>query len=322
MGKSGETKEERKRRRKTENEEKKAEKKERKKKDKKRRRSVEGGVTGGDGDANVEQSRKKRRAVAPLEKEDGPPAATAAEALLPVKAMNGEKHAGKEKAPAAAAAPRKESSSASAAVAASAAAAGRSDDSGPSPFRRVKVRAVVSLSPSSLLDVQGNVRRLSCEDVTRYAGGLGGVLLAVEDVRLLRDGGKGRVVNELPYVHFDVEVSAVIFNPSIGTRLTGEVNESFPSHVGVLVNGFINASVSADQMREAGYVFDGESNEWRNGNAAYSEDAAVKKEPAAPEEMVGASDRITFTLQKVHECDGIVSMEGSDPSFTLGRDTR
>eukprot|EP00566_Odontella_aurita_P019069 CAMPEP_0113599160 /NCGR_PEP_ID=MMETSP0015_2-20120614/41986_1 /TAXON_ID=2838 /ORGANISM="Odontella" /LENGTH=310 /DNA_ID=CAMNT_0000507253 /DNA_START=154 /DNA_END=1085 /DNA_ORIENTATION=- /assembly_acc=CAM_ASM_000160 len=310
MGKSGETKEERKRRRKTENEEKKAEKKERKKKDKKRRRSVEGGVTGGDGDANVEQSRKKRRAVAPLEKEDGPPAATAAEALLPVKAMNGEKHAGKEKAPAAAAAPRKESSSASAAVAASAAAAGRSDDSGPSPFRRVKVRAVVSLSPSSLLDVQGNVRRLSCEDVTRYA--------SVSSAT----AGRGGVVNELPYVHFDVEVSAVIFNPSIGTRLTGEVNESFPSHVGVLVNGFINASVSADQMREAGYVFDGESNEWRNGNAAYSEDAAVKKEPAAPEEMVGASDRITFTLQKVHECDGIVSMEGSDPSFTLGRDTR
>jgi hypothetical protein len=82
-------------------------------------------------------------------------------------------------------------------------------------------------------------------------------------------------------------------------QLTGVVNECFPSHVGMLVHSFFNAMVSSDHLHSAGYVYDQELQEW------------TQEEGSG---VLGNEDRVEFIVQKIHECAGIISIEGSNPN--------
>ena len=171
------------------------------------------------------------------------------------------------------------------------------------PYRLKKVRSLVSLAPSSLSDVKGNIRRLSCQDVTRYVKGLEGVLMAVREVKVC---GPGRVQNELPHVHYQVEADVVVFCPDVGTRLVGVVNESFPSHVGMLVDTLFNAMVPAEELRRLGYEYDMDSNQWSTERDAKSGELLPSPLP------ISVDDRIGFTVSKLNELNGIISLEGDD----------
>ena len=174
------------------------------------------------------------------------------------------------------------------------------------PYRLKTVRSLVSLAPSSLSDVRGNIRRLSCQDVTRYVKGLGGVLMAVRDVKVC---GPGRVLNELPHVHYEVEADVVVFCPDVGTRLVGVVNESFPSHVGMLVDTLFNAMVPAEELRRLGYEYDLDSNQWSTERDAKTGELLPSPLP------ISIDDRIGFTVSKLNELNGIISLEGDDADF-------
>ena len=76
------------------------------------------------------------------------------------------------------------------------------------------------------------------------------------------------------------------------------VNECFPSHVGMLVYDFFNAIVSAEHLEKAGYSHDRDSQQWESS-----------------ETILAYEDTVEFTTVKLHECAGIISMEGSDPSI-------
>mmetsp|Transcript_6677 Transcript_6677/g.14656 ORF Transcript_6677/g.14656 Transcript_6677/m.14656 type:complete len:317 (+) Transcript_6677:171-1121(+) len=173
-------------------------------------------------------------------------------------------------------------------------------------YQLQKIRTLVSLAPSSLKDVTGNIRRLCCEDITRYVGGLGGVLMAVRDIKVM---GNGYVLSELPHIHFDVEADVVVFCPDIGLRLVGVVNESFPSHVGMLVDTIFNAMVPAEELRALGYDYDTDTNQWSTERNAKTGELLASPLP------IGAEDRIEFTVTKMHEANGIISLEGADPDM-------
>lgn len=82
----------------------------------------------------------------------------------------------------------------------------------------------------------------------------------------------------------------------------GVVNECFPSHVGMLVHSFFNAMVSSDHLQSAGYVFDEDLHQWiLEGDC----------------QALGIGDKVEFTVQKLHECAGVISLEGSQPSVAV-----
>lgn len=83
-------------------------------------------------------------------------------------------------------------------------------------------------------------------------------------------------------------------------QLTGVVNECFPSHVGMLVHSYFNAMVSSDHLHSAGYAFDPDAQQWQQENG---------------DKVLGNDDKVDFVIEKFHECEGIVSMEGSHPSL-------
>ena len=80
------------------------------------------------------------------------------------------------------------------------------------------------------------------------------------------------------------------------------VNECFPSHLGMLVLNYFNAMVSAEQLRGAGYNFDADLQKWVSDTGGQS---------------IAVNSKITFDVDKIHECDGTMSLEGVKPSLSL-----
>ena len=86
------------------------------------------------------------------------------------------------------------------------------------------------------------------------------------------------------------------------SKLHGVVNECFPSHLGILVFNYFNAMVSADELHAAGYTFDPDLQNWASERGS---------------QTISIKDKIKFLVEKVHECDGTVSLEGVKPSLSL-----
>jgi len=177
-------------------------------------------------------------------------------------------------------------------------------------FFRKRAKLSISLLPWSLRDCKQSVENSIRKMMLKYSNGLGGILMAYDDVQLqdheADDGsnGKGWMLNELPHVHYDVSCNVLVFFPSIGCELKGVVNECFPSHVGILVFGYINAMVSAETIREAGYKFDLDLQTWTKGG-----------------DSITSGVKINFVVTKIHECDGTISLEGDKPARSLLVDT-
>lgn len=176
----------------------------------------------------------------------------------------------------------------------SSAVATNPDNDDQSRFFQKRVSLVVSLYPAALANVTECVKESIQSMLLKYSDGLGGVLLAFDKVKII--GKEGVIFNELAPIHYTVELDGLVFCPAIGTRLQGVVNESFPSHVGMLVHRFFNAMVPAEQLEEAGYLFDRDLQHWAH-------DATSK--------ILGYDDCVDFTIDKLHECAGIISIEGS-----------
>jgi hypothetical protein len=86
--------------------------------------------------------------------------------------------------------------------------------------------------------------------------------------------------------------------PPVGSTLVGVVNETFPSHVGLLVHELFNAMISAESLRQNGFLFDSDANEWSEQNTMMP---------------ISIGDSIKFTVEKVHECNGLIFLESKDP---------
>jgi hypothetical protein len=92
-------------------------------------------------------------------------------------------------------------------------------------FFRRRVKLAISLLPSSLRNSQRAVENSIRKKLLRYSDGFGGVLMAYDDVELRdeADGnqqGRGWILNELPYIHYNVHCQVLVFAPSIGCMVS------------------------------------------------------------------------------------------------------
>lgn len=185
---------------------------------------------------------------------------------------------------------------------------GNAEDLSGSPFHWRTIHCLISLQPSALSNLPNSLNQSMRNLLLRYYSCFGGVILSFENLEIIsktNDGLKcGLIWNELPHINFSVKVDVLLFRPDVGMKLTGSINESFPSHVGILVHSFFNAVVHADDLREAGYVFDNELNEWKKDKSGFGESLEVSLD-------------IEFTVEKVHEVNGDFSLEGSKPTIVF-----
>lgn len=86
-------------------------------------------------------------------------------------------------------------------------------------FRQKRLKMVVSLLPVALSDVLSHVRESVRSLLLKYSDGVGGVLLGFDNVKFSNDDSCGVILNELPHIHYNVELDALVFCPEVGSKV-------------------------------------------------------------------------------------------------------
>lgn len=172
-----------------------------------------------------------------------------------------------------------------------------------SPFQEKQVRVLVSIPPSTLVNIPSALNAYMQHLLLKYSDTLGGVLISYHDIELDDASDQhGRIINEMPHIHYYIKCNVLVFNPSVGAVLRGKVNESFPSHVGLLVHELFNAMISAKLLRQNGFQFDDESHQW-------------SKIDNGADRVIEINDGMEFTVDRLHECNGMISLDCKNPVF-------
>ena len=148
-----------------------------------------------------------------------------------------------------------------------------------------KIQLNASILPSGLGDVKASVDRCIREFLLKYNERIQGILLAYKNVEISKDG-RGRIVEELPHIHYDVMCDAIVFAPILKGQLKGRVTESFHSHLSLVVFNYFNASISAAQLRASGFEYNSEKDLWYETESEY---------------VVEKASYIKFAIENVHE---------------------
>ena len=72
---------------------------------------------------------------------------------------------------------------------------------------------------------------------------------------------------------------------------------------GILVHNYFNGMISSNHLRACGYTFDPDLRNW---TVAGGKSNAISND-----------DMICFEVEKIHECEGALSLEGINPSLNL-----
>lgn len=108
-------------------------------------------------------------------------------------------------------------------------------------FVVVEARQHMALLPSYIGRIGEGIFEELNSKVLNYSYELGGVVLSFSNPRLLQNSG--RIEDEHPHVHFELQYTVHLFKPRVGSVLCGIVNNIGEAHVGCLVHNCFNASV-------------------------------------------------------------------------------
>ena len=93
-----------------------------------------------------------------------------------------------------------------------------------SPYQIKSLEGTVALLPTSLSDVPKRIRTLLHSLLLMYDTTMGGVLLSLDDnLKMLPlKGGLigGRIMDDLPYVHYRFQVNGMVFCPKVGMKVS------------------------------------------------------------------------------------------------------
>lgn len=106
---------------------------------------------------------------------------------------------------------------------------------------------VVHLHPSKLASPRQGIRAHLNSLLLRYNEELEGVILSFSNERVLTH--HAAIQPYFPFVKVEVLADVVLFRARQGMRLVGTVNKVGADYIGLLVLGFINASLGAEQIR-------------------------------------------------------------------------
>lgn len=166
-----------------------------------------------------------------------------------------------------------------------------------SAFQLTKLVVRMALPAACLSDIRSGIDSVLASYLMRWRDDIQGVLLSFSHVELAQDSAR---VGAAAAMHFDVRAQALVFRPAVGMLLDGVVAKVASDHIGLLVSGVFNASISGDSLTQ-GHVFDGSSDCWVASDGGTLE--------------VGT--RVRFEVQRLHEAAGLVSITASLP--TAGR---
>lgn len=83
--------------------------------------------------------------------------------------------------------------------------------------------------------------------------------MAFKNIKLLNR--KSEIVDESPFIRFNVKADCLVFKPQRGMEISGTVNMVGLHYIGLIVGGLFNASIPEDLMPK-GSSYDSASRTW------------------------------------------------------------
>ena len=202
-----------------------------------------------------------------------------------------------------------------------------------SPYQVKTILGTVALLPTSLPDVPKCIKSLLQTLLLMYDSNMGGVLLSLEDdIKLLpvdykapsrgssnnnnRNSGLigGRIVDDLPYIHYKFQINGLLFCPSLNMKLTGQVIECTQTYITLTTHHILSTKISTEKLQEVGFYYNETSFEWEKRKKAKDDDDTL-----GPLTTINLDDRVDFIVERIHECGGYISLDGMRPEVsTLG----
>lgn len=237
-----------------------------------------------------------------------------------------------------------------------------------SPCKLKTIQGTVALLPSSLPDVSSIIKSRLNALLLMYDSNMGGVLLSLEgDVRLLPVDHSnpstnnsrvssnnnnnnnsnssmligGRIINDLPYIHYRFEVNGLVFCPTVGMKLKGQVVECTPTFITLTTHHILSTKISTEKLHEQGFFYNSVSMEWmrersggettattaRNstssvggggGGGTTTVEDEINLGRQSPSTSIYLDDIVEFVVDRIHECGGYISLDGTRPSVSTG----
>jgi len=201
-----------------------------------------------------------------------------------------------------------------------------------SPYQVKTILGTVALLPTSLPNVPQCIKSLLQTLLLMYDSNMGGVLLSLEDdIKLLpidykapsssRGGSSsnnnrnssgligGRIVDDLPYIHYKFQINGLLFCPTLNMKLTGQVIECTQTYITLTTHHILSTKISTEKLQEVGFYYNETSFEWERKNDTLG----------GPLTTIYLDDRVDFIVERIHECGGYISLDGMRPEVsTLG----
>ena len=230
-----------------------------------------------------------------------------------------------------------------------------------SPYKLKTIQGTVALLPSSLPDVSTIIKSRLNALLLMYDSNMGGVLLSLEeDVRLLPidylspspnnrgDNSNnnsmllgGRIINDLPYIHYRFEVNGLVFCPTVGMKMKGQVVECTPTFITLTTHHILSTKISTEKLHEQGFFYNSVSMEWmrerRGGGGGETTTSLATRSSSSsiegggtvdhlennlgrqsPSTSIYLDDIVEFVVDRIHECGGYISLDGTRPSVSTG----
>jgi len=200
-----------------------------------------------------------------------------------------------------------------------------------SPYQVKTILGTVALLPTSLPDVPKCIKSLLQTLLLMYDSNMGGVLLSLEDdIKLLpidykapssRGGSSsnnnrnssgligGRIVDDLPYIHYKFQINGLLFCPTLNMKLTGQVIECTQTYITLTTHHILSTKISTEKLQDVGFYYNETSFEWERKNDTLG----------GPLTTIYLDDKVDFIVERIHECGGYISLDGMRPEVsTLG----
>ncbi|GAB5034241.1 rna polymerase rpb7 domain containing partial [Nannochloropsis oceanica] len=169
----------------------------------------------------------------------------------------------------------------------------------PTPFQEQQVIFKLALLPHAMEDMEQHVRSKLHTLLMKYNEDAGGVLLAIYHIRQPPARRFATILHDLPFLHVQVEAMALVFTPTPGSVVTGEVIKVTGTHVALLVYGLFNAAIAREDMPDALEYVSGRGEWVCNGGEGRSEG------------RFALGEQVKFRVVRVHEAAGLLALDGS-----------
>jgi len=161
-------------------------------------------------------------------------------------------------------------------------------------FKEVSAKLYIHLSPAQLSDLFAGIDVQLNKYLLKYNESMGGVVISYSDVEVLQRCGK--ILYDNPFIHFYIAAKFLVFSPSIGSNLVGTVNKVSQGHIGLLVYGVFNASISSDLL-SVNYSFNESGTGW------------IDRED--PDRAIEVGSEVSFNVKEIETVNDIITIFGT-----------